>query len=87
MDNIKTILSKLNKEDFSKSVNLHIHSNFSDGKSNFDDLIAQAINLNLKYISITDHNCVLGYKTTKYKNHPILIKGVEFDCFYKMSME
>ena len=40
----------------------------------------------MKYISITDHNCILGYKNSKYKNDEILIKGVEFDCFYKMSL-
>ena len=40
----------------------------------------------MKYISITDHNCVRGYKVSKYKDDPILIKGVEFDCFYRMSL-
>ena len=37
----------------------------------------------MKYISITDHNCILGHKLY---SDPILIKGVEFDCFYKMSL-
>ena len=40
----------------------------------------------MKYISITDHNTVEGYKNSKYINDPILIKGVEFDCFYRMSL-
>ena len=88
--NIKELFKTFKDEDFFDRVNLHIHSNFSDGKCDFDNLIEQAQKLNLKYISITDHNCVKGYKTTKYKNNPpqnlTLITGVEFDCFYRMSL-
>ena len=83
---IKELFLTFKKEDFYNKVNLHIHSNFSDGEYGFDELILQAKKLNMKYISITDHNCIKGYKTSKYKNDPILIKGVEFDCFYKMSL-
>ena len=83
---IKELFSTFKKEDFYNKVNLHIHSNYSDGKIDFDELILQAKKLNMKYISITDHNCVEGYKNSKYKDDPILIKGVEFDCFYKMSL-
>ena len=88
--NIKELFSNFKDEDFFTKVNLHIHSNFSDGLCNFDDLIKQAQNLGLKYISITDHNCIKGYKTSKYINNPpknlTIIKGVEFDCIYKMSL-
>jgi len=83
---IKELFLSFKKEDFYSKVNLHIHSNFSDGIEDFDSLVEQAKSLNMKYISITDHNCVLGNKKTKYKNDPILIPGVEFDCFYKMSL-
>ena len=83
---IKELFSTFKKEDFYNKVNLHIHSNYSDGKIDFDELILQAKKLNMKYISITDHNCVEGYKNSKYKDDPILIKGVEFDCFYRMSL-
>ncbi len=82
---IKEIISSFNEEDFFSRVNLHVHSNFSDGKLDFDVLVEQAKTLDMKYISITDHNCIEGYKKTKYLHDPILIKGVEFDCFYKMS--
>lgn len=80
------IISSFKKEDFYKTVNLHIHSNFSDGISDFDSLIEQAHKLNMKYISITDHNTIEGYKKTKYINDSILIKGVEFDCFFRFSL-
>lgn len=83
---IKQLFSTFNKEDFFNNVNLHIHSNYSDGKIDFDTLVEQAKNKGLKYISITDHNCMEGYKNSKYKNDPILIKGVEFDCFYRLSL-
>ena len=83
---IRELFLTFKQEDFYKNINLHIHSNFSDGSEDFDKLVEQAKKLNMKYIALTDHNCVLGHKTTKYKNDPILIKGVEFDCFYKMSL-
>lgn len=82
---INELFLNFKKEDFFSCVNLHIHSNNSDGIEDFDVLIEQAKSLNMKYISITDHNSVEGYKKTKYLNDPILIKGVEFDCFYMMS--
>lgn len=83
---LKELFSNFNKDDFYSKINLHVHSNYSDGEYDFDKLVEQAKSLNMKYIAITDHNCVLGHKNTIYKNDPILIKGVEFDCFYKMSL-
>lgn len=79
---IKELIKSFNKEDFYSKVNLHVHSNFSDGEFEFDKLVEQAKNLNMKYISITDHNSVQGYLTSTYKDDEILIKGVEFDCMY-----
>lgn len=84
--NVYELLKNFKKDDFCSKVNLHIHSNYSDGICDFDDLIEEAKKLNMKYISITDHNTLNGYKNSKYSNDPILIKGVEFDCFYKMSL-
>jgi len=86
MENIKDFFKNLNEFDFNSKINFHIHSNYSDGKCDFDKLIEQAQKLNMKYISITDHNCIQGYKNSKYKDIPFLIKGVEFDCFYRMSL-
>ena len=36
-------------------INLHIHSNFSDGKNSIPQIIQKSIELNLDYIAITDH--------------------------------
>ena len=83
---IKELFSNLNKDDFYSKVNLHIHTNYSDGEEDFDSIVEQAKKLNMKLISITDHNTVEGYKNSKYKDDDILVKGVEFDCFYRMSL-
>ncbi len=83
---IKELFKSFNQKDFYSKVNLHIHSNFSDGEYSFDDLIEQAKNLNMKYISITDHNTIQGYLNSKYKDDEILIKGVEFDCMYNFTL-
>lgn len=79
---IKELFLSFKKEDFFSLVNLHIHSNCSDGTEEFESLVETAKKKNLKYISITDHNSVEGHKKI---NDPILIKGVEFDCFYLTS--
>ena len=77
---IKQILKNTPKERYFSKVNLHIHSNISDGICDFDKIVEDAISLNMDYIAICDHNSVLGYNNSKYKNHPILIPAVEFDC-------
>lgn len=80
--NLKELFSGFTKEDFYSKVNLHIHSNNSDGSCDFDFLVQQAIDMGLKYIAITDHNTLNGHKNTKFKDNDILIKGIEFDCIY-----
>ncbi len=36
-------------------INLHIHSNYSDGKQTINQIVDKAIKLELDYIAITDH--------------------------------
>ena len=73
-------MKNLTKEDYlSGKVNLHIHSNYSDGKADFKEIIDNAKKNGYKLISITDHNTVEGHK--KYKDE-ILITGAEFDCWF-----
>lgn len=83
---LKARITSLKREEYYKIANLHIHSNVSDGKEDFYILIEQAQKLGLKHISITDHNTVAGYKKTRHLNDPVLIPGVEFDCFYQTSL-
>ena len=73
-------MKNLTKEDYlSGKVNLHIHSNYSDGKADFKEIIESSKKNGYKLISITDHNTVEGHK--KYKDE-ILITGAEFDCWF-----
>ena len=73
-------MKNLTKEDYlSGKVILHIHSNYSDGKADFKEIIDSAKKNGYKLISITDHNTVEGHK--KYKDE-ILITGAEFDCWF-----
>lgn len=82
---MKNIFRQFTKDDFFKSVNLHIHSTYSDGRVEFNELIKQAKELNLKYFSITDHNTIEGYKHLE-KMPDGLIVGVEFDCFFDLNL-
>lgn len=73
-------MRNLTEEDYkSGKVNLHIHSNFSDGKADFKSIVENAKKSGYKFISITDHNTVEGHK--HYKDE-ILVTGVEFDCWF-----
>lgn len=75
------IIKSFTKEDYANNlVNLHIHSSFSDGSAQVDDLIRQAYEKNYKYICITDHNTVQAHRI--YKDEKLLT-GVEFDVWYK----
>ena len=42
-------------------IDLHIHSNYSDGKFSPKEIIDMAKQNNVKYISITDHDNVDAY--------------------------
>lgn len=76
MKNIKD----LKEEDFlSGKVNLHIHTNFSDGKADFESVIKNAKSKGYEFIAITDHNTVDGHK--KFQDD-ILVTGAEFDCWF-----
>ena len=79
MKNIK-YLRDLKEEDFqSGKVNLHIHTTFSDGKSDFESVLKNAKEAGYKLIAITDHNTIQGHKLYQDK---ILVTGVEFDCWF-----
>ena len=62
-------------------IDLHIHSNYSDGKFSPKEIIDMAKQNNVKYISITDHDNVDAYTDELFdyanKNNVTLITGVE----------
>lgn len=80
--NLIKIIKSLKETDFYQNVNLHIHTDCSDGKLSPDKVIEAAISQNIKIISITDHNSVEAYSKIKDFNNQIqLLTGVEFDCW------
>ena len=73
-------MKDLTEQDFlSGKVNLHIHTNYSDGKADFKKVLDKAKKNGYKLISITDHNTVEGHK---HYQDEILVTGVEFDCWF-----
>lgn len=68
-------------------IDLHIHTTASDGTCNVKEILEKAEELNLDYISITDHDTCRGYDELKsidikkYYSGKI-IKGVELKGIY-----
>lgn len=69
--------------DFNKEneVNLHIHTNYSDGKCSPLEILNSAKEKGYKYISITDHNTLNAYLENDFLNCEMVISGIEFDCW------
>ena len=67
-------------------IDLHIHSTYSDGSYSVKEILQEAQNKKLEYISITDHDCIDAYKELEniniknfYKGK--IIVGCEFKCY------
>lgn len=65
-------------------IDLHIHTNFSDGTDSLKKVLEIATNNGLQYISITDHESMEAYKILKNMHNYKLdvIPGVELHTFY-----
>ena len=68
-------------------IDLHIHTNNSDGTDTVEELLKKAEGLKLEYISITDHDNCNGYKELEKINIPDffsggIIPGIEIKCTY-----
>ena len=65
-------------------VDLHVHTNASDGRFSPADIILKAHELKLAYIAITDHDTVSGIfpalETAKTLSYPKVIPGVELSA-------
>ena len=61
------------------SIDLHIHTNFSDGTDSPQEIVKKSEELGLKAIAITDHETIKGF--SKIEKEPIeIIKGVEISA-------
>lgn len=79
MKNLRELINTFTKEDYPNKVNLHIHTNCSDGLGDYNQIIASARKKGYKLIAITDHNTIEAHKNIQDN---ILITGVEFDCWF-----
>lgn len=77
----KELIKSFTKEDYEKNIDLHVHSTFSDGGVEVNELIEQAKEKGLKYIAISDHNTLNAYLQTDILNEDIVIPAIEFDCW------
>ncbi len=82
MVNIKELISSFKEEEYKQNlINLHIHTNHSDGLGDFEDIVNQAQEKGYRYIAISDHNTMNGYSQTGIQRD-FLIPAVEFDVWY-----
>ena len=64
-----------------KYIDLHAHTNYSDGELSPDELIKLAIKNNIGILAITDHNTIEGVKNITYKPDNIqIINGIELSA-------
>ncbi|MBQ8459760.1 PHP domain-containing protein [bacterium] len=80
MENPIEIIKNLTKSDYqNERVNLHIHTKYSDGLGDFNELTSQAKE-KYQVFAITDHNTVQGHLDNPNSG---AITGVEFDVWHK----
>jgi len=64
-----------------KYIDLHAHTNYSDGELSPDELIKLAIKNNIGILAITDHDTIEGVKNITYKPDNIqIINGIELSA-------
>lgn len=64
-------------------IDLHIHTNNSDGELSSEDIFKIAQKNNIKVISITDHDYIDTYEHLDKKYNILTIPGIEFNTSYK----
>lgn len=84
------IIKNINKESCPTIVNFHCHTKHSDGSMTPEELLEKANDLNLQYLSITDHHSVEALKyinkkslLKKFRYRFRLISGIEINCLLK----
>lgn len=69
-------------------IDMHIHTNNSDGTDTVEELLEKAQTLGLEYISITDHDTCKAYEVLEKIDIPTffsgkIIPGIEIKCSYR----
>ena len=74
-------LTNIKPEDFFRTVDLHFHTDHSDGKNTPEEMLQAYKEKGFTKLAITDHNVMSAYKDLKVPEGIELIKGIEFDCW------
>jgi predicted metal-dependent phosphoesterase TrpH len=88
---LRQVMASVDASSCPNLLNFHLHTVFSDGKLEPEELIDQAIALNMSHLAITDHHTVSGYyhavrrlenfaKRTSSQKLPRLWVGVEVNA-------
>ena len=85
------LTKSVSSESCPKNINFHCHTIFSDGSLKPEELLEQAYNNKLKYLSITDHHTVKAHiyieKKKLMDRYPLnslkLVSGIEINCLLK----
>ncbi|MBP7212002.1 PHP domain-containing protein [bacterium] len=76
------LIKSFNEEDYRTSVNLHIHTTFSDGEGNAKSFLEQAKAQGFKNIAFADHNTLNNYlENGNLLDEDMVIPAIEFDCW------
>lgn len=62
-------------------IDLHTHSNLSDGQLSPEELVKLAKEKKCTELSITDHEIIKDHSTLSQKYHIDIIPGIEFNCY------
>ena len=69
-----------------KYVDLHVHSNISDGELSFEDIVNRLYSDDGGILSITDHDFIVPVLDNNIVVHHnqslIVVSGVEITCFH-----
>lgn len=70
-------MEKSNDKDSNKIIDMHTHTNYSDGDLSPQELIRLAIERGVGTLAITDHDTIAGIKTVDRENPMIVSSGIE----------
>ena len=85
------LTSTIDKYSCPNIINFHCHTKFSDGSMSPEDLLDQAFNNKLQFLSITDHHSIKAHQyifdnnlLNKYPRNSLqVITGIEINCLLK----
>jgi len=65
LQHLKQVFRTLDAESCPRCFNFHMHTVYSDGKFQPEELLQQAIAIGLKGLAITDHHTIAGYQVAQ----------------------